>query len=418
MGNGGLDLRTTSHVVTPNSTILLPKIAIVAILGTVAKSEFRIKAYKHPRLKFVVRSKLSGKWQRKFFTTKAEAQTFVRLKEVDLLNQGREGVTFPTALRVMAQDQSERLKPFGKTLSDAVDFYLRYLEATAKSVSGRQAMDELIENRRGSGASARYCYDLRIRIGRFCAAFPDRIIAEFSTAEIDSWLAGLAVAPVTRNTFRRDLRTLFGFAVTRRYCADNPVIHTARAKEVAGDVEILSVEQTARLLESADNATIPYWAIGAFAGLRRAEIERLDWKQIDLESNLIEVKARHSKTATRRLVTIQPNLAAWLAPFQKIRGPLAPDNLRKLTEHDRELAGLRSGWPQNALRHSFGSYHLARFNDAAALALQMGNSPAIIFAHYRQLVKPKDAARYWHILPSVAAAEKIVSFSTQGQTKT
>ncbi len=383
-----------------------------------AKSEFRIKAYKHSRLKFVVRSKLSGKWQRKFFATKTEAQTFVRLKEVELLNQGREGVTFPTALRVMAQDESERLKPFGKTLSDAVDFYLRHLEATAKSVPIRQAMNELIDNRRASGLSARYCYDLGIRIGRFCAAFPDRIIAEFSTADVDSWLAALAVAPVTRNTFRRDLRTLFAFAVTRRYCADNPVVHTAKAKEIDGDIEILSVEQTARLLESADNATIPYWAIGAFAGLRRAEIERLDWKQIDLESNLIEVKARHSKTATRRLVTIQPNLAAWLEPFHKIRGPVAPSNLRKFTEDDRERAGLRSEWPQNALRHSFGSYHVAKFNDAAALALQMGNSPKVIFEHYRQLVKPKDAERYWQIFPS-AAGEKIVSFSNRrGQTKT
>jgi hypothetical protein len=41
------------------------------------KRQFRIKAYKHPYLKFVVRSKLSGKWERKFFRTKAEAQTYV-----------------------------------------------------------------------------------------------------------------------------------------------------------------------------------------------------------------------------------------------------------------------------------------------------------------------------------------------------
>jgi integrase len=387
---------------------LLPKIAKVAILGFMAKPAFRIKPYKHPRLKFVVRSKVSGKWQRKFFTTRAEAQTFVRLKEVELLNQGREGVTFPTWLRVMAEQGNERLHPFGKTLSDAVDFYARHLETTTNSVPLRQAMEELIENRRGSGATARYCYDLRIRIGRFCSAFPDRNVAEFSTAEIDSWLAGLPLGPVTRNIFRRDLRTLFAFALTRRYCADNPVASTRKAKEIDGEIEILSIAQTAGLLESAGAETLAYWTIGAFAGLRCAEIERLDWKQIDLESNLIEVKARHSKTATRRLVTIQPNLAAWLGPIRKLRGPVAPVNLRKLTRVDRERVGLRSGWPRNALRHSFGSYHLGRFNDAAALALQMGNSPEVIFRHYRQLVKPKDAERYWQIMPS-AAGEKIVS---------
>ena len=46
--------------------------------------------------------------------------------------------------------------------------------------------------------------------------------------------------------------------------------------------------------------------------------------------------------------------------------------------------------------------------DAPALALQMGNSPDVIFRHYRELVKPKDAARYWQIKPS-ASAGKIVS---------
>jgi hypothetical protein len=29
----------------------------------------------------------------------------------------------------------------------------------------------------------------------------------------------------------------------------------------------------------------------------------------------------------------------------------------------------------------------------------MGNSPDVIFKHYRQLVKPKEAAGYWQIAP-------------------
>jgi len=182
------------------------------------KSAFRIKAYKHPHLKFVVRSKLSGKWERKFFRTKAEAQTYVRLKEIELLNQGKEGATFPSSLRIMAQHGADKLRPFGKTISDAVDFYFSHLEAAKRSVPLCVAMKELIDNRRLSGASKRYCYDLGLRLGRFCAAFPERTVAEITTAEVDDWLSGLRLAPVTRNTFRRDLRTLFSFATTRRYC--------------------------------------------------------------------------------------------------------------------------------------------------------------------------------------------------------
>src|SRR5437868_11945684 len=109
------------------------------------KPAFRIKAYRHPWLKFVVRSKLSGKWERKFFRTKTEAQTYVRLKEVELLNQGKEAAIFSSSLRVMAQHGAEKLRPFGKTISDAVDFYFNHLEATTRSVPLSVAMNELIE---------------------------------------------------------------------------------------------------------------------------------------------------------------------------------------------------------------------------------------------------------------------------------
>jgi hypothetical protein len=85
-------------------------------------------------------------------------------------------------------------------------------------------------------------------------------------------------------------------------------------------------------------------------------------------------------------------------------------NLRRKSDEDRERARLRAEWPQNALRHSFGSYHLAQFNDAAKLALEMGNSPAVIFRHYRQLVKPKQAALYWKITPA-SAGNKVVQFA-------
>ena len=112
-----------------------------------AKPVFRIKRYKHPRLKFVVRSNLTGKWKRRFFATKGEARTYVQLKEIELLNQGKEGANFPSALRVMAQRENDRLVPFGKTITDATDFYIKHLEAVARSVPIEQLRLELVKNR-------------------------------------------------------------------------------------------------------------------------------------------------------------------------------------------------------------------------------------------------------------------------------
>jgi hypothetical protein len=46
-------------------------------------------------------------------------------------------------------------------------------------------------------------------------------------------------------------------------------------------------------------------------------------------------------------------------------------------------------WPHDALRHSFASYHLAKFQNAPSLALELGHqSNALIFSNYRRRVTP------------------------------
>jgi len=94
-----------------------------------------------------------------------------------------------------------------------------------------------------------------------------------------------------------------------------------------------------------------------------------------------------------------------LAPYEsKSVGHVCPIGLRNKLEVDRQRAGL-SKWPSNALRHSFASYHLAHFCDAAKLALEMGHrDQKLIFANYRELVKPQEAAKYWNIMPALDAA--------------
>jgi integrase len=139
-------------------------------------------------------------------------------------------------------------------------------------------------------------------------------------------------------------------------------------------------------------------------------LERLDWKEIDLQSGLIEVTAAKAKSARRRFVRIQPNLAKWLQPHARLEGSVTPPNYRELLNAAREAAKIEE-WPQNALRHSFASYYLAKFNDAAALALELGHTSAhLVFQHYRQLVRPKQAERYWNIRPAKSA--NVVAFAT------
>jgi integrase len=354
--------------------------------------------------------KLGGGRNRRFFKDKAEAQTFMRLAEVQQQNYGTAALSMSDALRVEAIECSELLQPYQKTLRDAAKFYLAHLKTITGSRKVKEIVADLLAARTADGMSARYLGDLRVRLGRFVITFGEQMIAGISSSRIDDWLRALGVGPVTRNTYRRRLAALFNFAKRRGYINENPVADVERAKERETEVAILSVGDLTRLLECAGSDMLPFWTIGAFAGLRPVEIERLTWNEIDFDAGVIEVKASKAKTASRRLVTIQANLRKWLAPYRTRTGRVCPLNLRKKSDEDRERARLRAEWPQNALRHSFGSYHLAQFNDAAKLALEMGNSPATIFRHYRQLVRPKQAALYWKIAPA-AAGKKIVPFA-------
>ncbi|MGH8018165.1 MAG: hypothetical protein ACREIA_07715 [Opitutaceae bacterium] len=83
---------------------------------------------------------------------------------------------------------------------------------------------------------------------------------------------------------------------------------------------IFTPKELAALLDAATQEVLPVLVIGAFAGLRQAEIFWLDWKEIDLARGFIEVTAMKSKTARRRLVKIEPNLRAWLTPMAKKSG--------------------------------------------------------------------------------------------------
>ncbi len=366
---------------------------------------------KRPHLKFVVNYREAGKRRRQFFQSKAQADAVAAKMNAELRTHGSEHVEFSSTLRVMAQTAAERLQPFGKTIADAVDYYLAHLKATERSITVAELVPKMIADKKAGGMSRRYLADLRSRLARFEGAFGKEMMATIGAQAIDDWLLALPVGLTTRNNFRRVVVTLFSYAVDRGYSTSNPAAKTAKAKEVDAPPGILTVGQAANLLENATPQILPHVAIGLFAGLRRAELERLDWRDVHFADNLIEVTAQKSKTARRRFVRIQPNLRQWLGPVRKHSGPVTPENFVKTFAALRAAAGL-TDWPDNALRHSFASYHLAHFKDAAALALEMGHTDSgMIFQHYRQLVRPSDAERFWAIKPQAQDDRKIVAIA-------
>jgi integrase len=108
--------------------------------------------------------------------------------------------------------------------------------------------------------------------------------------------------------------------VARGYALDNQVDGCERIKVRNGATcEIFTPQEITRLLAAAAPDFLPILAIGAFSGLRSAEIERLTWADLDLAGRHIVVSAGNSKTASRRIVPMAKNLYACANGGWKVR---------------------------------------------------------------------------------------------------
>ena len=196
----------------------------------------------------------------------------------------------------------------------------------------------------------------------------------------------------------------------------NPIPRTARPKLADLPPEIFTVDELAALLNAASTRApdvVPMLAIGAFAGLREAEIKRLDWSEVDQKRGHIEIKSSKAKSARRRIIEIQPNLREWLRPCAGMTGAVVPANARKKLERVRTAAKI-SQWPVNGLRHSYASYRLAAIHDAPRVASELGHTtPQMLYSTYRELVLPEEAKRYWLISP-IAGATNVIPLRQKG----
>jgi integrase len=346
---------------------------------------------------------------RRTYADKNEAESAADLLRIQKINYGAAAMAISERLRSEAIEAQRLLEPHSVSLLEAVRSFVSNLEALKKSREVTAAVNDYIAGAKTDGRSARYIGDLRHRLGRFSRDFANRTLACVTTTDLENWLRSLGVGAVSRNSYRRRLGSLFAYSINRGWCSTNPASKVTIARERETRIGILNPDEFSKLLENASEQTLPYWLLGGFAGVRSAEIERLAWKDIHFESLLIEVSGDKSKTAAKRFIPIHPVLEAWLAPYKDRRGSICPINLRKLLEADRQRAGIMA-WPSNALRHSFASYHLAHFQDAAKLALQLGHTNShLVFRHYRELVKPQEAERWWSIMP--AGASNVVALT-------
>lgn len=363
----------------------------------------------HPRYRYRVYFTNGAERLQKYFkkkTGEGGADEFIEAQLKRLSDEGtKEKAITDAEARAVKEFREAVAKLPGKaskaTLAEAVGFYLKSLEARHKSITCQVIADRLLLRLQAEGTGKPHQATMEYRLKKFLAAYGDWKACDFSPEIIDSFLSAQNVGLQTRKHYRAAIYQLFQHAVILNAATENPVTKAMKIRVKTDEPGILKPAQVAALLSHCDDDTLPGLAISFFAGVRRAEIERLDWSEIDLKSGLIEIKAAKAKTAQRRFIAISENLKAWLAPHAATGGKVivSPAIWRKGQEKARLDAGI-ADWPHNAGRHSFASYHLALNEDPGKLAMELGHpDPRLLFSRYRTLVSKKSAASFWNVTP-------------------
>jgi integrase len=211
----------------------------------------------------------------------------------------------------------------------------------------------------------------------FPAAFGGRV-ADIEPAAIRRWIKARSANGNTQAMYYRYAGMFFAYLKANRLLPDNPMDGVPAPKTKPGR-NILTPGQMAALLDlELPDHVRALLLLGGFAGLRTEEVERMDWANVNTKTGQIHVLPGVMKDSggyDQRIVDFTEPLKrrrAWLA---KQSGPIIPMASETFHAHKRRacLPVLKT-WPDNCLRHSFATYHMARAKNAGLTAYQMGHT--------------------------------------------
>lgn len=376
----------------------------------------------HPAYKWRASFIESGKYRSKGFSTKKAAVAWATEKEAELFSSGTEDpLTFQERSAVL--EFRDRIADLGVPIREVLEREVGRLEMAKRSVTVREAVEEMIELKARTAKSERNLQTVKSQLNRFARDKGEMIVSDVSLKDVDDWLLGLTVgdskervSAQTWRNYRRHLKMLFGQCVAWGYCDTNPVEKAQEPEKAETEPGILTPKEAGDLLTGAGREIQAAIAIGLFAGLRVSEIQRISWEEVNLKTDLIKLEGAVTKKKFRRVIPIRPNLKAWLLLSQKKHGPLAPQGQEwrlafaaarrhagfavRLNSSEKEEPKGRE-WKVNAMRHSFASYGIQSEQDAAKIALELGHrgSTQTLFEHYRATCEPEEAEAYWNLFP-------------------
>lgn len=280
------------------------------------------------------------------------------------------------------------------------------LKKQEKTVTFEKAVETALEARRYR--RTRTVTDFRYFTRRFvkrCSGLAKRRVRSITPQECKEYIETAFDTPRQRQKARLILSGVFSTAMKRGWCDKNPVAQVEVHRVEESPVPVLTPQEIEQITDTSENyrggSCAAAVGLMLYAGIRPHEVERLTWEQVDLRNRAIYIHPRHSKTGGARRITIHRPLARILqARRQSDSSRICPPNWSHHWRKLRNAAGWQGAkkWPQDALRHTFASYHLSHFRSYAELQCEIGHRDAsLLRTRYVDQRGVENPQAFWQV---------------------
>lgn len=376
--------------------------------------------------------KEDGKWMRRQFKQRNNAERFAALKRVEMENKGRKlEMTLSPLSESQTQEAVSAFDALGGTytLKQAVDFFLKNHRPPEFVTTITDAMSHYLDDKERDGVRPRTRTGTRLALKAFSKATANPQVHTVTRQSVETYLRGLrgsdGVSPAKRkswNTHRNEISQFFSWAMkedlttNRPWCFANPVegIRVFTAQQIAEQRPPVATTPPADLnhmlsflMRYQGGKMLKYFVLSYFAGIRpNGELEQLAKREaelVNLKTGRIFIPAAISKVKADRQVTIPPNLLVWLKAYKKF--PIVPKNFTRMKNKIRDHFDLK----RDETRHSFISYYVAVHRSIGDAALEAGNSESMVRTHYLNLHTREEGEEFFCIIPSTDTRRAVLS---------
>jgi integrase len=183
----------------------------------------------------------------------------------------------------------------------------------AKARSVKELGDLYADSLDSLGRDGHYVKVTRARISLLAKECKWYSLADIKPAAFEAWRLKQKTSPRTVNEYLATMRSFFNWLIKQNMAAFDPLLNVQRVEERGRRVKqrrALTVDELRRLFKAAPIDRRRFYMAGYYTGLRRSELQSLQWGDVhmDEEKPYILARAATTKNKTDAKLWIRPEL--------------------------------------------------------------------------------------------------------------